>query len=191
MKPQLLTVLTLGLLSSATSLPSYAQEMDEVDQTSPTVTTQEMFRCDVSQDPARTVITGMTNPENGNPVTLMNWSAQYFQSENEAQSLCQDVSQQLQTLYEAGELTNFSMVSGEWEGETVVCLKEGAEANCQRDRVLFTLDPSNSEAVLSELIAAEFKPAPTRGDYKTDLEVKFTFLDLLKSLGSSKENQES
>ncbi|MDR9404009.1 MAG: COP23 domain-containing protein [Halothece sp. Uz-M2-17] len=175
MNTHLLAALSLVSFASVT-LPSSAQEMEERDLIVPIVEAKatEMFRCNPSANPPSTIVTEMASAENGEPLPLIHWSAQYFQSENEALSLCEKVSQQLQALYEAGELMNLSLVSGEMNGEAVVCLEKDVGAGC--DRVLFTLDTNrNPKVVLYELIAAEFKPPRTRGDFPTRLD--FSFLD--------------
>jgi len=168
MKTQLLTAVTLMTFFGVT-LPSAAQE-----ETIPE--SKEMFRCDITQEQPQTLVTGMVSQDHPEPLPLINWSAEYFQSENEALFLCQEVSEQLQTFYEAGELTSLSLVSGTVEGEAVVCLEREMGAGCERDRVLFTLNTDqNPKAVLYELITAEFKPPRTRGDFPTRLD--FSFFD--------------
>lgn len=157
------------------TVPSAAQE-GTISETSEVESnaSKEMFRCDITQAQPQTLVTGMVSQDYPEPLPLINWSAEYFQSENEALFLCQEVSQQLQTFYEAGELTSLSLISGTVEGEAVVCLERDMGAGCERDRVLFTLDTNkNPKAVLYELIAAEFKPPRTRGDFPTRLDFSF------------------
>jgi hypothetical protein len=176
MKTQLLIPLTLMTFFGATLASAAQEESLPANPEAESTATEEMFRCDMTQEQPRTLVTGMVSQDHPEPLPLINWSAEYFQSENEALFLCQDVSQQLQTFYAAGELTNLSLVSGTVDGEAVVCLEREMGAGCERDRVLFTLDTDqNPKAVLYELIAAEFKPPRTRGDFPTRLD--FSFFD--------------
>ncbi|NBD33916.1 MAG: hypothetical protein GVY17_13365 [Cyanobacteria bacterium] len=172
MKIPLVSVIAIASLSSPI-LPSDAQPAE---LTPSSAQAQEVFRCDLSSQPPQTII--IKNDDNATPRPLIHWSAQYFQSDQEALSLCQEVSQQLQQFYEAGELTHLSLVAGAVDSEAVVCLERESGLGCERDRVLFTLDTDrNPEVVLYELIAAEFKPPRTRGDFPTRLD--FSFFDWL------------
>jgi hypothetical protein len=169
MKTQLLLSLVSFAALTATALPSNAQEQENIPQATNS-SPQQMFRCDISQETPTTLITGMVNRENPQPMSLINWSAQYFNSEREALSLCQEVSQKLQTLHEEGKLTSLSLVSGEINDQAVVCLESRPGSGCDPEGVLFTLDTNQSpDTVLYELIAADFKPPRTRGDFPTRL----------------------
>lgn len=167
MKTQLLAAFIPLFAVTATALPSTAQEAENMQQ-SANSSPQEMFRCDLSQDTPSTIITGMMSSENPNPKTLINWSEEYFSSPERALSLCQEVSQKLQTFHEEGQLTSLSLMSGEVDGESVICLKNTSESGCNPEQVLFPLETDkNPDVVLYELIAADFKPPRTRGDFPT------------------------
>ncbi|WP_171814885.1 COP23 domain-containing protein [Halothece sp. PCC 7418] len=175
MKPQVLAIFTLATLTSAT-LPSYAQEIDERDATGSTSQTQKIFYCDTSQEIPRTFMTVQIDSDQLKPLPMINWLSQYFESEDEALSLCHEVSQKLQGLYEAGELNSLSLVAGNVGDEAVVFIGEETETDCQR--VLFTLDTDEEpKKAFNQLLTADFKPARVRGDFVTRLD--FSLFNLL------------
>lgn len=177
MKTQLLTAFIPILTVTAIVFPSNAQEVENPQQSANSAP-QEMFRCDLSQDTPSTIITGMISSENPNPTPLINWSEEYFSSPERALSLCQDVSQKLQTFHEEGTLTSLSLMSGEVEGEAVICLKNTSESGCNPEQVLFPLETNqNPDVVLYELISTDFKPPRTRGDFPT--RINFGFFNFL------------
>lgn len=168
MKPQLSTIFALATLVSF-PFSVQAQPMQENGSTSQP---KQIFHCDMSNDPPSTVVRAMLNSDHPETFSFIHWSAQYFQSESEALSLCQDVSEQLQAFYETGELNSLSLASDELEGETVVCLQGQTESECHRDQVLFTLNTEKEpEAVLYELLAEDFQPPRTRGDFPTRVDL--------------------
>ena len=174
MKPQLFAIFTLATFTTAT-LPTQAQDIEARETSAPT----KVFMCDQTQETPRTIIMGLVGSDDPEPIPMIDWSAQYFESASEALSLCEEVSQELQMLYESGKLTRLSLVAGTLEGESVACLEEEMGEGCQRDRVLFPLETERpAEEVLGELIAADFQPPRTRGDFPTRL--NFNILKLLR-----------
>lgn len=160
-------------LALTTAAPSLAESEQNSPQAANSVP-QERFRCDLTQDTPSTIVTGMVTAENPDPIPFINWSSDYFDSEEKALSLCQNVSRELQTFYEEGQLSNLSLVAGELNGEAVVCLQGEAGSMCERDRVLFSLDTNQSPQVaLYELIGPDFKPPRTRGDFPTRIDKPF------------------
>lgn len=173
MKTQLLVSLLAGSSLLLTAAPSLAQsENDSSQATNSMSLSQQMFACDMSQENVSTVITGSVTPENPEPIALINWSRDYFSSDQEISWLCQNVSEQLQTLYEEGKLTDLSMVSQGIGGDTAICLEYSADSGC--DELLFTVDTEKEpKVVLYELLAADFKPFRTRGDFPTSTRLNF------------------
>lgn len=177
MKAQFLVPLISLAALAATPLASNAQDVTTTSQAANT-SAQTMFRCDISQKTPSTIMTGMVSAENPQPIPLLNWSAEHFNSEQQALKLCQQVSEQLQTFYEQGKLVDLSLVSGEVDGEAVVCLQGESTSGCSPELVLFTLETEKSpNAVLYDLIASEWQPTTTRGDFPTRLD--FSFLGFL------------
>lgn len=161
MKPQgLISLISVAALV-AIPFPSVAQETSRSDS-------ETGFKCDFSQKTPVTLVTGRANLEKPGPYPLIKWRGQYFNSSQEALSLCQEVSQQLQTFYEERTLTDLVFVSEQFGDRVAVYLEGEEETECDRDRLLFTLTTDQSpREVLNAMIGKDFKPPVIRGDFKT------------------------
>jgi len=164
MKTQLLIpVISLTTLTVAAA-PSLAE-----------TTSETIFRCDMSEGPLRTLVMGMSNDEGDTGSPLINWSEQYFNSSDEALSVCQEVSKELQSLYESEELTTLTFVSQKVDTNKVaVCFESEVEADCgvNQAQYLFSLNTDKSaQEALYEVIGVDFKPPRTRGDFPTKMRI--------------------
>ncbi len=171
MKPSpLISLLCLGMLN-AIAFPSFAQEDPSTPQAA-NASSQNNFYCDLSQDIPSTMVTDLVNTAIPDPSSLINWSTEYFDSVEEAQSICETVSQKLQTLYESKELTTLTFVANRIDDRVGVCLEVESNIECDKSQVLFTLNTDQApEKALYSVISDTFKPTRTRGDFPTRMRV--------------------
>lgn len=172
MKTQLLIpVISLTTLTVA-AVPSLAETTSPQAATS---TSETIFRCDMSEGALRTLVMGMSNDEGDTGSPLINWSEQYFNSPDDALSVCQEVSKELQSLYESEELTTLTFVSQKVDANKVaVCFESETETGCEVNQAqyLFSLNTDKSaQEALYEVIGVDFKPPRTRGDFPTKMKV--------------------
>jgi len=160
----------ISIIALTTAFPSIAQESATPSQ-SVNASSEANFRCDISQDIPSTLVTGMVNSALPDPSVLINWSAEYFSSPEEAQFVCEKVSEKLQSLYEEGELTTLTFVSQRLEDKVAVCFEgESATSECGQDQFLFTLNTDQSaDEALYKVVGTNFKPPRTRGDFPTKM----------------------
>lgn len=169
----LLSVISIMSLA-ATALPSIASEANSAE-------TQQRFQCNYNNNgkiPTTLVRVGEGEKKQSYP--LINWSADYFSSEEEATKLCEKISQQLQTFHEQGKLSEISLLSGKVDQEPVVCLRTPNQEKCNSDSViLFTMETEEKHNVaLNNLLGQAFRPAtgPSRGDFSTRMNMNvFSF----------------
>ncbi len=166
----LISIMTL----TATALPSMASEGDSAKA-------QQRFQCNENnsnETPATLV--KVSEGQNPQSYTLINWSANYFSSPEKAKKLCEEISQQLQTFHEQGKLNKISLLSGNVDQEPVVCLGKPSQEKCNSDSViLFTMETQEKHNVaLYNLLGKAFQPAegPSRGDFSTRMNMNiFSF----------------
>ena len=159
----------------ATALPSMASEVD-ADKT------QQRFQCNHDNDEGTaTTLVRVGEGTNVQSYPLINWSADYFRSEEKAKKLCDEISQQLQTFHEEGKLKEISLLSGKVNEETVVCLGSSNQEECSAEsNILFSMDTKeNHNVALYNLLGQAFRPPEnpsTRGDFSTRMNMNvFSF----------------
>ena len=152
MKFHLLTAFTLITITSTPLI----SEVGEMETSPPTTETEpkQLFYCDAKQYPVSTVVTGFNTPENSEPSPMLHWLPEYFPSEKEAIALCQQVSQDLQSLYEAGELVNLALVSKPTDRGLIFCLvnTETLEVDIYRTFVFIKLEKEEDICQHSHLV---------------------------------------
>ncbi len=162
----LISLLTLTSLSTL-ALSSVAQETANLNRRE-LPAQAESFHCDTSQNPPITFVRKTIDEDNLESYPLIYWSEEYFTSA-QALSLCQEVSQKLQTLQQEQQLTFLTLVSETVEEKVAVCFEAEKGSGCDRDQILFTIDTDQPpEKALYSVISDTFKqPILTRGDFPT------------------------